>query len=317
MKKILYFSLMIIFCCSLNIEGAVIDKVTAIVNDDIITASELEIAFSPIKKQCNDLYSGKELIEKIKQSKRQVLKRLIDELLLLQDAQKKGVEVEEEAVLQEINNIKSKFETEEVFYEILKKEGLSIKIFKSRMKKQLILKKYRDIVIAGSIELYPGDLLEFYNKNKKRYVEPEEIRASQIFIIKDSKEEEALKQLQEIMKDINLNNNFDESVKKFSKESGLIKAGDLGFFKKGQMLKPIEDVVFDMKVGDISNIIESDSGYHIVKVTAKKEKKQIYFNEVQDLIRSEVFVQNAEIKYRQVLKKLEQDAYIEIKLELD
>lgn len=172
-------------------------------------------------------------------------------------------------------------------------------------------------MIGVRVNVLPSDLLTYYNENKGKYIEQEEVRASQIFIPKDDDADFAKRKILEIKKSLKNGESFDGLVESFSKNTDIIKSGDLGFFKKGQMIPEIEAVVFTMRIGDISDVIESSTGYHIVKVTAKKDRREPSFDDLQEEISQIVFNQKAEKEYRKLLEKLKKESYIEIKVEME
>ncbi len=294
-------------------EASVLDKVVAVINDDIITASDFEAAFVPIKRQIHAAYKDNALNEQLTQAKRQVLERMIDDLLILQDAKEKKLTVTQEDIEDYINKVKLKFSSEDIYNESLLKQGLTPSSFKEKIKDQLLMKKYRMHVVGRSIDVYPHELLDFFQNNKEKYIEHEAVKASQIYVLKGGDLAFARDKIEEIFDQISNGEDFEKIFKQYSQGSDFIKSSDLGFFERGQMIKEIEDIVFISPIGTITNIIESNTGFHIVKVTARKEQNAISFDDVQEEIKSLVFNRKAENKYRGIINKLKEDAYIEIK----
>jgi len=314
MKRIILALLFCGFFVIQEAQGATVDKVVAIVNDEIITASDLEVSFYPLRRQYESLYKDKELDDHLIQGRRQMLETMIENILILQDAKKRKVEVLEEEVTDYINKVKVKFESEELFIEALQQQGLTKESFTSKIRKQILVSNYRRYVVGRSVEVYPKEELDFYNSHKEQYTEPEEVNVSQIYVLKGENAAASRQKIEEVMTELSNGKSFDELVKEFSQTNGEIKAGELGFLRRGQILKEIEAVVFNLKVGGVSNVVETAASYHVVKVTARKERKELNFDEVEKDIKNIVFNQKAEAKYRDMVQKLRKEAFVEIKI---
>ena len=131
--------------------------------------------------------------------------------------------------------------------------------------------------VAAQIEVSADEVKQFYEQNLKQYAQGEERQASHILIAVDSKSSAEEKQAarakaEELLKQVKQNPaSFADVAKKYSQDPGsAAKGGDLGFFPRGAMVKPFEDAVFQMKVGEIAGPVESQFGYHIIRLTAVK-----------------------------------------------
>lgn len=161
--------------------------------------------------------------------------------------------------------------------------------------------------VRASIKLNEDDLRTYYKENLSRFMDKEQRRASHILINvskSDSAEEraKAKQKAQSLLDEVKAHpEQFADIAKKNSQDTGSApKGGDLGFFSHGDMVKPFEDAAFSMKPGDISDVIESDYGYHIIKLTDVKMPRTPSFEELRPKIENELLQQQAQRKYAEV-----------------
>lgn len=159
-----------------------------------------------------------------------------------------------------------------------------------------------------------ADLKAYYEENKDGFIEPEKRRASHILIRVDADtpkaKEEAKKKIEEILAKVKAGEDFAALAKKYSQDPGSTKeGGDLGFFNQGVMVKPFDDAVFSMKEGEVSGPIETEFGYHIIKLTKIQPKKVLPYEQVKEQVKSQWLQQQADKQYYTLLDKLTATAY--------
>ena len=161
--------------------------------------------------------------------------------------------------------------------------------------------------VKNSIQIPEADLKSYYDQNAVRLSGKEERRASHILISAPKEapaadRQKAKAKAEELLKSLRAApDSFAELAKKNSQDPGsATKGGDLDFFGRGAMVKPFEDAVFSMKKGDVSEVVESDFGYHIIKLTDIKQPKQRSFEELRASIESDLKTQMAQRKYAEV-----------------
>ena len=126
----------------------------------------------------------------------------------------------------------------------------------------------------------------FYDKNPNMFKQPEQAKASHILIkmapdAEESKKNQARKKIETVQKKVRQGEDFGLLAKANSEGPTAKRGGDLGYFGRGQMVKPFEDAVFALKVGEVSKIVETQFGYHLIKLTDKKAARTIPYKEVQ------------------------------------
>ena len=170
--------------------------------------------------------------------------------------------------------------------------------------------------VRASIAMSDDDLRTYYKENLERLAGKEERRASHILINapKDSPaadREKAKARAQELLEQVRkAPNTFADVARKNSQDTGSAPSGgDLGFFKRGDMVKPFEEAAFSMKKGDISDVVESDFGYHIIQLNDVKTPKQPTFEEVRAKLETEAKHQQAQRKYAELAEVFSNSVY--------
>ncbi len=226
---------------------------------------------------------------------RQALENLINRQLLQQAAAQAGVEVTPEAVDERIAKISEQFTSPEVLKERLTAAGVSEESFRRQITEALKIEKLLEerSPVPGVTEV---EIEEFYTANPDNFQEPEQVQAAHILIAvgpEDTEEqkEEKRRQLDEIKEKIEDDDaEFAEMAKEHSTCPSASSGGDLGTFGRGQMVPEFEEVAFALKPGELSDIVETQFGYHLIKVDEHKEARTTPLEEAREKI--ENFLQN-------------------------
>jgi len=275
------------------------DKVAATVNGVEIMEGDIEERIAP---QLNKITSQKnkmppQYLEQYKQQMRkQGLESLIIEELLNEKVKELNIIITDQDVEDQIAEmIKAQHLTRENFKALLAARGISIDQLKESIKKSLPYNKLFESQFKGKIDVTETEANDYYNKNSAQFQVPEQVRASHILIKPDTSEpntspndaKAAAKAKAEklLEKAKQRGADFAKLAKDNSSCPSSAKGGDLNFFKRGQMLPEFEKVAFELEPGQISDVVETQYGYHIIKVTDKKEASTKSFEEVKkDLI---------------------------------
>uniref|UniRef100_A0A7C5V1G4 peptidylprolyl isomerase n=1 Tax=Caldicellulosiruptor owensensis TaxID=55205 RepID=A0A7C5V1G4_9FIRM len=289
------------------------NRAVAIVNGEKITKKEFAINY---KSQIN--YYGLDkafLSQKVgdKTYEQQIKEDILDSLILrqieLQQARKRNITLtsaEKKAIDQQIEQYKSDSQSSAEFKQYLQTIGATENDFKDQVIKSQIISKLYDEV-TKSQKASDAEIESYYNSHKSDFVE---VKASHIlFKVNDSKEEAAKKKkAEEVLQMIKSGQSFEKLAQKYSEdETTKQKGGDLGYFRKGQMVKEFEDAAFSLNIGEISNLVKTSYGFHIIKVA---DKKQLSLNDVKDEIKSKVESQKKDEYYKSLIEKWKKEAKI-------
>ena len=290
-----------------------VDKIIVVVNGETITQAELDAAVESIagmiKKESKD--EG-DFTKQLEARRKEILDRMIEEKLILSEAKRKNIKVQDAEVEEKLKEVESKFDSEEKFNEVLNEQDISLKDLKQRYADQIMVSELVDIEVRRKITITPSEVLQYYEAHKGDFKEPEQIRLKNILIKAggEYKDEEALALAEKILGFIKAGENFDDLVLKYSKGPNADKGGDLGFVKRDQMLKQIEDVVFNLNVGECSGVIKTDVGYHIFKVEEKKPEGLKGLDAVRGEVEKTLYLTKAKQLYDQWVETLKKNAYI-------
>ncbi|MGZ9583220.1 foldase protein PrsA [Paenibacillus marinisediminis] len=235
---------------------------------------------------------------------KQVLNNMISDKLIDQEAAKAGVQVTDEEVQKELETYIAKFPSKEQFEMTLAKAGMSIDDFKNQIGRKMKITK----IIEPSITIKDEDIKKYYDENKEQFHTPEQVKASHILV--DTKEE-----ADAILKELKGGADFATLAKEKSKDPSKDNGGDLGYFGRGAMVPEFEEAAFNLKVGEISDVVQTKYGYHIIKVTDKKEAKTPTYEEKKEDIRKMMVDQQVSEKFSTWMQGVHDAATIENKLE--
>jgi peptidyl-prolyl cis-trans isomerase SurA len=173
--------------------------------------------------------------------------------------------------------------------------------------------------VGPHINVSNEDVRRFYEKHKSELAHPEMVRLSEILISTEQAGNDEAKiaaakaKAEDVLKQIRAGGSFEDLAKKESQDPSGAQGGDLGDFPRGKLAKQLEDTTFAMKVGDVSDVIHTRQGFVILKVTAHLQAGTPAFKEVEDRVRDAVYMQKMQPAMRDYLKKLREEAYIDIK----
>jgi len=321
MRRLLFrFGIFLFFLYgSISFSEAVMDRVAAVVNQEIITLSEVEKWMGPLKEeiQAEDRLEKR---EQVREARWKILEQLIEEKLIDQEVKKSGTKVtskEIEAALEDFKRRSST--TQEDLEKALAKEGLDLKAFKKQIEKRILRMKFINSTVK--VESKPGEkeLRDFYQKNIDRYRGTEYYRPSHILfhVPKGSTLEEVReirKKCQKVLEKVKKGEDFGEMALLFSEDTSAKDRGDLGYFKKGELLPAFEKEALRLQIGEVGGIVRSDFGFHLIKLLDRKGGSALPFEEVKEKVQVDYYEQEMEKAFRQFVSTLKEKAVIEIKL---
>jgi peptidyl-prolyl cis-trans isomerase C len=260
----------------------------AVVNGVVITKGDFDRKLHQVKQHM--LRRGQQISDdRLTEIKTDVLETMINEELLFQESRSKGITVEPEAVAADFKRIKKGFANDADFKKLIAESGLTEAELQSDIERGHVINKLIDNQIAALVVIPDQEIRTFYDTHPNSFKKSEQVRASHILIKVDSQTEPSVKnekkaKLQKIQKRLKSGEDFAVLAKEFSECPSNSKGGDLGYFGRGKMVKPFEDAAFALKIGEVSDIIETRFGYHLIKVVDKKPASTMGYEDVKDKI---------------------------------
>jgi peptidyl-prolyl cis-trans isomerase C len=214
------------------------------------------------------------------------LDNLIDAEVLYQQSQKEGVKVDDQVINEQIETIKKRFPDEAAYKKALEGMDFSEKEIRAEIQRSLAINQLLDTNVRQKITVTEEESKKYYDNNPNLFKQPEQAKASHILIkvapdAEESKKIQARKKIETVQKKVRQGEDFGLLAKANSEGPTAQREGDLGYFSRSQMVKPFEDAAFALNVGEVSGIVETQFGYHLIKLTDKKAARTIPYKEVQ------------------------------------
>lgn len=225
------------------------------------------------------------------QVQQQVIEILITQELLWQAAESAGFTVSEEEVKKARSALIERFGSEEKYQQELASRGMSEEEHLSDMQRQLSVRQYIRDDLSKGLTVTDEEVHEFYVANPSKFTRPEEVHARHILIKLDSQadlpaDQKAQARIAEIREEAVGGADFAELAKKYSEGPSGPSGGDLGFFGRGRMVPPFEKAAFGLEVGEISEVVKTQFGYHIIKVEERRGGQLVPEEQMGDQIRA-------------------------------
>jgi parvulin-like peptidyl-prolyl isomerase len=280
------------------------------VNESGITSDQLQNTFLNAISRYDDATLSSLDQSAIVSFKKNILDQLINYELLYQQAQKEKVKISNDDINLEIDKIKDNFSSPEEFNKALKANNITLVRLKEDIKRQLMINSILEKT-RNQVSISDEDLLEYYNENKDSFLEPEQVHARHILLETEEEANNILLQLKEDIID------FAEMAKEKSIGPSAPSGGDLGFFTRGQMVKEFEDAAFSLEPGEISKVVQTQFGYHIIKCEEKKEGYSPNFEEAKERINNILKYQRENEAITAFTSKLREEAVIVFNYDFD
>jgi len=289
-------------------------EVIARINGDTITKADFEQAVRTAEQRAGSPVPP----DQRDRVYREILDQMIGYKLLIQESKARKVAVPDADVEARIVSFRQQFPTEDAFKQALAQQHLTLDQIKTDQRQQMAVSKLVDEAIASQVAVKPEDVQTFYTQNPKEFQESEKVHASHILITAPKDADAATKaqaraKAEAILKDAKAGKDFATLAKQNSQDPGsAANGGDLGFFQQGQMVGPFNDAAFSLKPGAISNVVETDFGYHIIKVIEKQPARTVPLDEVKPKIEQFLGSRNREQQTTAFVNGLRSKGKIEV-----
>ena len=293
---------------------AQLPAVLARVNGEDVTRTEFEEYVQNLEGRAG----GPVPAEQRDQVYRGVLDQIVGYKLLLQESKARKVAIPDADVEARIGEIRKQFPSEDVFMQMLIQRKMTLEQIRNDARQDMAIAKLIETEIAAKAAVKPEQIQDFYAKNPDQFKQDERVRASHILIAFPEKADAAAKaqaktKADQVLKDVKAGKDFAALAKQHSQDPGsAVNGGDLGFFQKGQMVGPFNDVAFTLAPGAVSDVVETQFGYHIIKVAEKQPSRTVPLEEVRPQVEQYLQNQNREQETEAFVKSLRSKGKVEI-----
>ena len=294
--------------------GQVVEEIVAVVNEDIITLSQYKEQYDSTVQQMRAALQGEEFDKQLAMLKKEMLNMIITDLLLMQQAKEKDLNVGEQ-LKAAVENIKKEnnIASDDDLKRGLQQQGMDydqwLKQLEDNMLKQGVI--YSEV--DRSIVLDDSEIVGTYKLHPQEFTEPEEYKIRAVYLSTEENAPEALEEKKkEIGDKVKAGEPFNVLAKEYSDGPAKESEGDLGTFKKGELDKALELAVSKIKAGETSGWIETKNGWYMLKLEEKKDSRLMTFEEVRKNVEERLYAQKKEKKLDEFLKVLREKSYIKI-----
>lgn len=318
MKKFIVVPLVLVVFAvwGMQSQAEIVDKIVAVVNSEIITLSELNTQAEPYMDRIEQTYKGNDKKRLVDETRKMVLNRMVEQILIKQEAKRLGIIVKDDEINGLLSDmLKKRNISMDEFKTLLAKDGLSLESYKEQAKEHLMRGRLASREIRSKIIVTEQDIGEYYKQHRQEYEGSVAVKLRQILILSPAnapveKRREARAEMEFILARIKSGEKFEDLAAKYSPGLG----GELGFVEKGSMLPPVEEVAFNLKVGEMSGIIESPAGFHIIQILDKRGAGIKTFESVRTEIIEEITKEKSEKKFDEWIGELKKKSFVEIRL---
>jgi peptidyl-prolyl cis-trans isomerase SurA len=306
----------------------VVEEIVARVNTEIITTSDLKRSRDQVRSEYQQQY-GAEGAAKAAEKERDLLRDLIDQHLLVQHGKDNGITAETETIkkLDEIRKNMNLESLEEVEKEA-EKQGVSFEDFKNNLRNNIITQQVIGQEVGRRLNITPSEVAQYYEAHKKEFSRPEQVELAEILVSTDppadmDKDQAAQQEAQrvaaaevkakDILARIKAGAKFEEVAQKESNGPTAAQGGELGAFARGSLAKELEDKTFNMKDGEVSDVIRTRQGFIILKVLRHQQPGVPPLKDVEQNIYEAIYYQRLQPALREFLTKLREESFVDVK----
>jgi len=277
-------------------------SIAATINGEVIYASELEREITAVARQYNIDLNSEQGRKQRDEIARVVLDQMIEQRLILQEARRRNAPAGEQQVDAAIEDIKKNFPSEGEFQLALDQRGLTLNDLRDRLRTNLTVQNLQAQVSKATVS--EDEIRKFYQDNRKEYDRPEQVRVRHILVESDAEARFVLARLARGEK-------FEDLAKQLSRDPGSKEqGGDLGFVARGQLVPEFEQAAFALQPGQVSKIVKTQYGYHVIRGIARQAAQPSTLAEVREQIRRQLLGKKQEADFTAWLKQVKQGAKI-------
>lgn len=309
--------------------GVVVEEIIAQVNDQIVTRSDYERAAQQLEMDARQQGMSPQEVES---RKKDLLRDLIDQQLLLSKGKELGITGETE-LIKRLDDIRKQYhlETLEDLEKAAKEQGVSFEDFKAKIRNDIITQQVVRDEVGRRLQVTPGEVQRYFAAHQAEFTRPESVRLNEILVSTGSpapaattdknapppaddpqKLEAAKAKADDIEAKLKAGQAFETVARSFSDGSTAAQGGDLGAWKRGQLAKQLEDQTFNLKPGQFTEPIRTKQGYIILKVVEHTSGGVPKLEEVQQEVEGTLYMQRMQPKMREYLTELREQAYLDV-----
>ncbi|MFO8055878.1 MAG: SurA N-terminal domain-containing protein [bacterium] len=299
----------------------VVDRVVAVVGDEIITERELNEAYQDdsLNLMQENVLSGSSAEENL--SRAEYLDRMIAHKLIEQEVERQGIEVDDMDVERAIERKRKGVGlSEEEFRQALSSQGIDMDQYRQSVREQLITYRLISKEVKGEIEVSDRAVRAYYNQHPEQFMAENSYHLYLIFmrfpsVADEDKKKEIIEEMRSIRSKIGSLAEFQDMARRHSQASSAPRGGDIGYFTLEEMLDLFQKRVKNLSAGEMTPVFYDNSGVYLIYLADVKKGKKLPLSEVRDRIHSILYQQESKQRYQIWLERLKARTYTENRLE--
>ena len=294
-----------------------VERIVAKVNGRIITLSQLEEEVRTTLERLGPAPTLEEEAERLERLRPDALDRMIDNMLVLQVAEERGLRVPARFFEEWKKNVmdQMKLTSEEEFVRQVELQGTSVEAIRKNFEESLLLQEVRRMEVDSKVSVSEPEIGDRYREHIAEYTEPAKIRLREIVVKFDSGNEvEQGEKARRLLREIRQGADFAEVARMHSESASREAGGDLGTFAKGELTDALESAAFALSPGEVSEVIRLGSAFYILRVEEKTEEKVKPLEEVRSEVADAIFQEKMNTQLERYIQQLRERAIVEIKL---
>ncbi|MEE2786242.1 MAG: peptidylprolyl isomerase [Myxococcota bacterium] len=308
-------------CVSTTTSAKVIDRIVAVVNDEVVTLSELNDGVRVAIAQLQSVADPITRNAKRQEILRQGLDTIVGKKLVIQEAGRRNITVSERDIDNHITTVRERQRWSETqLAQYLQAQGLTVSRFRSEIKTQMLQERVIGAVLGMKTRISDADLLNYYREQMTKRKSENEVEAAHIVKTvragASAAEEAAIRQeSEEIANRARAGENFAELAKKYSQGPGASNGGSLGKIRRGTLNRALEETIFALKTNEIGGPVRTPYGYHVIKAIAVRPLPQPTFEVAKGELRQRLRRTRLNAEMQRWVEELKQKAFVDIRLE--
>jgi len=304
---------------ALGADVKILEEIIAKVNGEIVTRSELERSVAQLRESLRQQnLNADQMTAALAEGQKDALRDLIDQSLLVQKGKELNLSVEPQLVkwLDEMRRQRNIATMEEFERWAAESTSEPFEDVKDRLRNQMLTQRVIQQEIRVNVS--KDEVSRYYEEHQKEFVRPEQVRLRQILVSTEGKEAQEIpaleKKANDILARLRKGERFAEVASKVSDDAESAKAGgDIGFFRRGLLDKPIEEIVFNAQRGLVTGVLKRPNGFLILRVEERHREGQATQAEVEQDISERLYTEKMQPAVRAYLTKLREDAFLELR----
>lgn len=293
-----------------------VDRILVVVNDEIITESDLTQALYPLVTRLRATASGPDLELKLQEVHQNVLRDMVSDRLIISAARaldpRFKIAAEPAEIDEMVDQMREKFPSEEVFEKVMREQGLSHKKLRDRFRDDIMKRKMVDFKVKSRVSLSPGEIKAFYDSHSEDFKGIPEIRARQILIRAGTTRSEELAQstMASVVEQLAKGAEFADLAREYSEGSEAAEGGDMGWVRQGRFMDRIDNALFKLDAGQTSEPVKTQLGLHLFRVEEKRLAPGQTFQEAIPRIENYLYKKKVADELKAWIKELKETAFI-------